>query len=81
MPGWLRMLDPVCHTQVPALAKLTGWLVQPFRRLFRHVPPVRRTAISSPASSRSRPRAEPRSHLPNLDPLEASSAGVVHNPS
>ena len=36
------MLDLVCHTRVRALAKLTGWLVQPFRWLFRHVPPVRR---------------------------------------
>jgi SAM-dependent methyltransferase len=56
MPGWLRMLDLLCHTRVPALAKLTGWLVQPFRWLFRHVPPVRRhgylivCVVSKPAA-------------------------------
>jgi SAM-dependent methyltransferase len=56
MPGWVRMLDLLCHTRVPALAKLTGWLVQPFRWLFRHVPPVRRhgyliaCVVSKPAA-------------------------------
>lgn len=56
MPGWLRMLDLVCHTRAPALARLTGCLVQPFRWLFRHVPPVRRhgyliaCVVSKPAA-------------------------------
>jgi SAM-dependent methyltransferase len=42
IPGWLRMLDLLCHTRVPRLAVLTGWMVQPFRWLYRRVPAVRR---------------------------------------
>ena len=42
IPGWLRMLDLLCHTRWPRLAAITGWLVEPFRRLYRHVPAVRR---------------------------------------
>lgn len=42
MPGWLRMLDLVCHTRVPALTPLTGALVRPFAWLYDHVPAVRR---------------------------------------
>ena len=42
MPGWLRMLDLLCHTKLPRLARITGWLVEPFRWLYRHVPAVRR---------------------------------------
>jgi SAM-dependent methyltransferase len=42
MPGWLRMLDLLCHTRVPRLASVTGWLVRPFAWLYRRVPTVRR---------------------------------------
>jgi SAM-dependent methyltransferase len=42
MPGWLRMLDLLCHTRFPSLASVTGWLVRPFARLYRRVPMVRR---------------------------------------
>jgi SAM-dependent methyltransferase len=42
VPGWLRMLDLFCHTRRSRLATITGWLVEPFRWLYRHVPPVRR---------------------------------------
>jgi SAM-dependent methyltransferase len=42
MPGWLRMADLLCHTRLPALARLTGALVRPFAWLYRHVPAVRR---------------------------------------
>ena len=42
MPGWLRMLDLLCHTRVPRLAPVTGWLVRPFAWLYRRVPLVRR---------------------------------------
>lgn len=42
IPGWLRMADLFCHTRVPWLAGLTGWLVRPFAWLYRHVPAVRR---------------------------------------
>jgi len=42
LPGWLRMLDLLCHTRVPRLAPVTGWLVRPFAWLYRRVPLVRR---------------------------------------
>lgn len=42
IPGWLRMLDLLCHTGRLRLAKVTGWLIEPFRWLYRHVPAVRR---------------------------------------
>jgi SAM-dependent methyltransferase len=42
MPGWLRMLDLLCHTRFPRLAPVTGWLVRPFAWLYRRVPTVRR---------------------------------------
>ena len=42
IPGWLRMLDLLCYTRFPRLAPVTGWLVQPFRWLYRWVPAVRR---------------------------------------
>jgi SAM-dependent methyltransferase len=42
IPGWLRMLDLWCHTRRRRLATITGWLVEPFRWLYRHVPAVRR---------------------------------------
>lgn len=42
MPGWLRILDLVCHTWCRPLARLTGGLVRPFMWLDQHVPAVRR---------------------------------------
>jgi len=42
IPGWLRMLDLVCHTRRRRLSTITGWLIEPFRWLYRHVPAVRR---------------------------------------
>jgi len=42
IPGWLRMLDLVCHTRFPRVARFTGWLVRPFAWLYRRVPGVRR---------------------------------------
>jgi hypothetical protein len=42
IPGWLRMLDLLCHTRFPRLAPLTGALVAPFRLIYRYVPAVRR---------------------------------------
>jgi len=42
LPGWLRMLDLLCHTRFPRLAPVTGWLVRPFAWVYRRVPSVRR---------------------------------------
>ena len=42
IPGWLRMLDLVCHTWCRPLAAVTGALVWPFAFLDRHLPVVRR---------------------------------------
>jgi SAM-dependent methyltransferase len=42
IPGWLRMLDLVCHSRCRPLARVTGALVRPFVFLDRHLPPVRR---------------------------------------
>ena len=42
MPGWLRMADLLCHTRCKPLARLTGLLVEPFARLYRRRPGVRR---------------------------------------
>ncbi len=42
IPGWLRMADLLFHTRLPAFARLTGLLVQPFARLYRKAPSVRR---------------------------------------
>jgi SAM-dependent methyltransferase len=42
MPGWLRMLDLFCHTRGWRLSTITGWLVEPFRWFYRHVPAIRR---------------------------------------
>jgi len=61
IPGWLRMLDLVCHTCWPPLAILTGACVRPFVVLDRHVPAVRRhgyllatVAVKAPPQSDSR---------------------------
>jgi SAM-dependent methyltransferase len=57
MPGWLRMLDLLCHTRFPRLAPVTGWLVRPFAWLYRRVPMVRRhgyliaAVVEKPASA------------------------------
>jgi SAM-dependent methyltransferase len=42
LPGWLRMLDLLCHTRFPALTPLTGRLVRPFAWLYRRFSSVRR---------------------------------------
>jgi SAM-dependent methyltransferase len=42
IPGWLRILDLVCHVRCRPLAVATGWLVRPFAWLYRRVPAVRR---------------------------------------
>jgi SAM-dependent methyltransferase len=60
IPGWLRMLDLLCYTRRPGLARITGALVAPFRWLYRHVPAVRRhgyllsCVASKPSDVRSR---------------------------
>jgi SAM-dependent methyltransferase len=42
MPGWLRIIDLVCHAWCPPLTVLTGACVWPFVALDRYVPAVRR---------------------------------------
>jgi SAM-dependent methyltransferase len=42
IPGWLRMLDLLCHTRQRRLGAVTRLLVQPFVLLDRHFPVVRR---------------------------------------
>ena len=42
MPGWLRMMDLVCHTRFPRLSRMTGALVQPFAWAYRSLPFLRR---------------------------------------
>jgi hypothetical protein len=42
VPGWLRMLDLLCHTRWRALSMPARAAVQPFVWLDRHVPAVRR---------------------------------------
>jgi hypothetical protein len=62
IPGWLRMLDLLCHTRWPRLDPFTAPLVAPFAWLFRHVPAVRRhgymiaCVVEKPAV---RPAAQP----------------------
>lgn len=60
LPGWLRMLDLLCHTRFPRLAPVTGWLVRPFAWIYRRVPAVRRhgyltaCVMDKPASAGAR---------------------------
>lgn len=42
IPGWLRMVDLLCHVRFPRLTTLTGWLVRPFASLYRRFPGLRR---------------------------------------
>ncbi len=42
IPGWLRMLDLLCHTRFPRLARLTATAVHLFTWLERHVPALHR---------------------------------------
>jgi len=42
IPGWLRILDLVCHAWCPPLAVVTGACVWPFVMLDRYVPAVRK---------------------------------------
>jgi SAM-dependent methyltransferase len=62
IPGWLRMLDLLCHTRHSVLTTLTAALVGPFAWLYRRVPAVRRhgymiaCVVEKPAAQAS-PRA------------------------
>lgn len=42
IPGWLRMLDLLCHTRYPSAARLTAAAVRVFGWIDAHVPAVRR---------------------------------------
>jgi hypothetical protein len=42
IPGWLRMLDLLCHTRYPAAARLTAAGVRVFSWIDAHIPSVRR---------------------------------------
>ena len=42
IPGWLRMLDLLCHTRYPSAARLTAAGVRVFGWIDAHVPAVRR---------------------------------------
>lgn len=42
IPGWLRIIDLVCHSWCPPLAIVTGACVWPFVMLDRYMPAVRR---------------------------------------
>jgi len=42
IPGWLRMLDLLCHTRYPSAARLTAAGVRLFGWIDAHVPAVRR---------------------------------------
>ena len=42
IPGWLRMLDLLCHTRYPSAARLTAKGVRVFGWIDAHVPAVRR---------------------------------------
>ena len=42
IPGWLRMLDLLCHTRFPSLRPIPARLVSPFAWAYRHIPAVRR---------------------------------------
>ncbi len=42
IPGWLRMLDLLFHTQWPPLARLTGLAVRPFAWAYDRFPRLRR---------------------------------------
>jgi S-adenosylmethionine decarboxylase len=42
IPGWLRMLDLLCHTRFPGLARLTGTAVEVFRWIERGFPSLHR---------------------------------------
>jgi len=59
MPGWLRMLDLLCHTRFPRLAPVTGRLVRPFAWLYRRVPMVRRHGYLIAAVVNKPPDADP----------------------
>ncbi len=42
IPGWLRMLDLLCHTRAPLFSPLTGAAVRVFQWIDHRVPAVRR---------------------------------------
>ena len=63
MPGWLRMLDLVCHTRVPALSSVSGALVRPFAWLYERFPSVRRHGYLI-ACAVTKPHPDPAPDLP-----------------
>ncbi len=42
IPGWLRMLDLLCHTKKPGLTRITGPMIKPFAKLYQNLPGLRR---------------------------------------
>jgi len=68
LPGWLRMLDLVCHTWVPHLAPVTRLLVRPFAWLYRRVPSVRRHGYLIAAVLEKQTGAGLRQHPGHLGP-------------
>jgi len=42
IPGWLRMLDLLCHTRFPWLSSLTGFAIRPFAWAYETFPGLRR---------------------------------------
>ncbi|MCB2189915.1 MAG: methyltransferase domain-containing protein [Deltaproteobacteria bacterium] len=42
MPGWLRMLDCLCHTRNMRLAAFTAWATKPFAWLYNRFPQLRK---------------------------------------
>ncbi|MEO5898362.1 MAG: class I SAM-dependent methyltransferase [Vicinamibacterales bacterium] len=82
IPGWLRMLDLVCHIWVPPLARITGACVAPFVWLDRHVPAVRRHGYLL-ATVVTKHRCPPAGGSPDAPiaqdrPSPASSPSTIH---
>ena len=77
IPGWLRMLDLLCHTRFPPLAPFAGLLVRPFSWIYRHIPVIRRHGYLTVAIAKKPPAWSLSPSRGHLEPaLEASSAGV-----
>jgi SAM-dependent methyltransferase len=60
IPGWLRMLDLLCHTRFPSAARFTAAGVRVFGWIDAHVPAVRRHGYLVAATG-ERPRETTRS--------------------
>jgi SAM-dependent methyltransferase len=60
IPGWLRIVDLVCHTWCPPLAVITAACVWPFVWLDEHVPAVRKHGyLLATVVTKSRTEKEP----------------------